>query len=390
MSHETFEQLEELNQSAGSAAIIDKLIETLRSRKEFHKMFDAILLHKKFEMGLSLVRPTSFDDVPADKRQAFEETYIVVAREVGEAYLADGNISQAWVYFRTINEPEKVAQAIEQMDVSPDADEEVSEIIDIALYEGANPVKGLELMLHTHGTCNTITALDQQLPQLSAEDRERASVLLIRQLYNDLCQTVCQEVQQKMALAPPGESLRELISGRDWLFEDGNYHIDVSHLSSVVRFSRSLNGASAELPQAIELAEYGAKLDPQFQYPADPPFDDFYQAHIHFFQALGGQNRNEALAYFREKLDQASDESDKQMIAYVLVDLLIRTEQIAEALELAEQCLKDVQDPNAFSFAELCQQAGRMDTLQKVSREKGDLVTFAAALIQQNAETVSE
>ncbi len=390
MSPETFEQLEKLHQSEGAEATISKLIETLRSQKEYHKLFDAILLRKKFEMGVPLVRPTSFDDVPEDKREEFEETYIGAAREVGEAYLANGNIGQAWIYFRTIHEPQKVAEAIEQINARPDADEETEEIINIALYEGANPVKGLELMLRTHGTCNTITALDQQFPQLSSEDRKRAAGLLVRDLYNDLCQTVRHEVEQRMALIPPGDSLRDLIAGRDWLFEDGNYHIDVSHLSSVVRFARSLDPSSPEMSQAIELAEYGSKLDQQFQYPGDPPFDDFYQAHMHLFKALAGQDPDEALAYFREKLDQAPDEPDKQLIAYVLVDLLIRIEQTAEALELAAQYLKDVQDPNAFSFADLCQQTGRMDTLQEVAREKGDLVAYVAALIQQNAEAVSE
>ena len=66
----------------------------------------------------------------------------------------------------------------------------------------------------------------------------------------------------------------EAITGRDWLFDDGNYHIDVSHLAAVVRFARFLPPESAGLPVVLELCEYGKRLSPQFQFPADPPFDD--------------------------------------------------------------------------------------------------------------------
>ena len=68
--------------------------------------------------------------------------------------------------------------------------EETEELLNIALYEGANPVKGLEIMLKTHGTCNTVTALDQTIQQLSPEDRARAADLLVSVLYDDLKHTL--------------------------------------------------------------------------------------------------------------------------------------------------------------------------------------------------------
>ncbi len=390
MSTEAFTQLDELKQSQGPAATIDKLIENLREQKNYHKLFDAQLLKTKFDMGLPLARPTSFDDVPDDKRDEFEQHYIDAARTVGESFLANGDISQAWVYYRTIREPEPVKQAIDEMSARLEPDEQTEEIINIALYEGANPVKGLEIMLKTHGTCNTITALDQQLPQLDPADRHKSAALLVRELYGDLTQTLRHEVEQRLALAPPVDSIRELIAGREWLFEEGNYHIDVSHLNSVVRFARSLDSASPEIKQAIELCEYGTRLESQFQYPGDPPFEDFYPAHRHFFRALAGDGADDALAYFREKLDQAPDEPDKQLIAYVLVDLLVRSERMDDAIDLAEQHLTEVEEASGFSFANLCQQAGRLDTLQKVAKKKGDLVGYAAAILQDATQAVSE
>lgn len=388
MNEQAFAQLEELHQSEGAAAAIDRLIETLRDGKQYHRLFDALLLKKKFELGIPVSQPTSFDDVPEQNQEEFKQCYVEAAREIGELLLSEQNIPEAWVYFRTLGEPEKVANALNEVDARREANEETEQLIQIALYEGANPVKGLEIMLRTHGTCNTITALDQQIQQLNSADRLKAAGLLVRELYDDLSQTLQSEVEQKLAMAPPGNSIRELMAGRDWLFEDGNYHIDVSHLSSVVRFARSFDPSSPELLKAIELAEYGSHLAEQFQYPGDPPFEDCYPAHIQFFKVLGDVDRDGGLAYFREKLDAAADPEDKQLIAYVLVDLLVRIERLDEALPLAEQYLQNV-DQADFSFAQLCRQAGRLDTLRKVARENGDLVGYTAALVQENAGAVS-
>ncbi len=382
MNNTLFAELDELKQSDGPEAAIERLIATLREREDFHKLFDALCLKKKFELGLPLARPTSFDEVPDDRRGEFEDGYVAAARETGELLLSADNIPEAWVYLRTIHEPEKVAEAIEAVDVRREADEQTEQLINIALYEGANPVKGLEMMLRTHGTCNTVTALDQQILNMQPADRRRAAALLVNELYTDLSHTLRHEVEQKMASVPPELSLRELMFGRDWIFAEDNYHIDVSHLNAVVRFSRHLTDADPELLKVIELAEYGSKLSPQFQYEADPPFDDFYPAHVQFFKALADEDRDDALAYFREKLAGESDEEAKPMLAYVLVDLLVRIERIDAALELAKEHLKDVEDPAGFSFAALCQQAGRMDLLQTVAREKGDLVSYTAALLQ--------
>ena len=382
MSDTAFAEITELQQSGGADAVIDKLIATLTEQKDYHRLFDAQLLKKKHSMGLPLARPTSFDDVPEDQRDDFEKAYIDSARDIGQMFLADDNITQAYMYFRTIRELDPIKEAINKVNVRREPDEATEEILNIALYEGVNPVKGLEMMLHSHGTCNTVTAMDQQLAQLEDADRTEAAAILVKHLYDDLKQSLKFDVEQRMTLMTPADSIRELIAGRDWLFEDGNYHIDVSHLSSVVRFARSLPGDHEALPMAMELAEYGSNLSEQFQYPGEPPFDEFYPGHLNFFKALKGVNTDEAIAFFHEKLEQEPDEPDKQLIAYVICDLLIRSEKLDAAVELATQYLKDVEDPNGFSYAQLCQDAGKLDSLKQAAEEKGDLVTFTAALIQ--------
>jgi hypothetical protein len=384
MSQTLIEQLDELNTDGGPQAVIERLIAALREDKQYHRLFDALLLKKKYELHLPLVQPTSFDDVPEERRQEFEQCYIAAAREVGGLFLRDERIGDAWVYFRTIREPAPVAAAIDAADIRDGANAETEQLIQIGLYEGANPVKGLEILLRTHGTCNTVTALDQHMPQLSPADRRRAAALLVREVYRDLKHTLQHEVQNKLAMTPPSETIRELIAGRDWLFSEGNYHIDVSHLHAVVRFARALDGESPELPLALQLAEYGSRLAAQFQYPGDPPFDDFYPAHVQFFRALLGERVDEAIAYFREKLATEPDEDDKPMIAYVLVDLLTRIGRLADAVPIAEKYLRQVEQAE-FSFARLCHQAGALDTLREVARGNDDAVTYTAALLDTSA-----
>lgn len=382
MSDEMFSQLDDACRAGGASATLDALIETLSAQKQYHLLFDARLLQAKHGMGVASTRPTSFEDVPQERREEFEQSYISAARNVGDLLLADGQLTEAWIYFRTIGEPDKVTAALEALDAPREFNDQTEALINVALHEGANPVKGLEIMLRTHGTCNTITALEQQMTELSLENRKRAAALLTRELYRDLSQSLQHCVEQRMAMTPPGSTVRELIAGRDWLFEDGNYHVDVSHLNAVVRFARSLDESCPELKQAIELAEYGSHLDEPLQYGTEPPFDEYYRASIQYLRALAGEDVDAALAYFRGRLEGDLEPQDKQMVAYVLTDLLMRLQRHGEAVDVAEPYLSDAEDANGFSFSDLCRQAGRIETLQSVSKRRGDIVRYAAALIQ--------
>lgn len=380
-----FDQLTEQASSQGPLATLESLIQQMRREKNFHRVFDALMLKKKFELGLPLLRPTSLSDVPQDQRETFERAYIEAAREVGQGLIENGQLNDAWLYFRTIQEKAPIAAAIENMSL-PDDYEKAQELINIALYEGAHPLKGLQFLLKTNGTCNTITTLDQVMPQLSGEERQQAAALMVRHLYDELIQNVQADVQRRMPFAPPANSLRELILGRDWLFQEGNYHIDVSHLNSVVRFSRFLPPGVPELKLALQLAEYGARLDQQLQYAGEMPFDEFYPAHQHFFEILLGEKVDEGVAYFQQKLDQDPDEQDQQMIAYVLVDVLVRSGRAEQALNVAEKHLRFL-DEQSFSFAELCVQVGRPEAWREAAKEKGDLVGFTAALLSAKSKS---
>jgi hypothetical protein len=255
------------------------------------------------------------------------------------------------------------------------------EVVEIALFQGLSPVKGLSMYLSSHGTCSTITAFDQVSMQLPVDARRKCAEVLVRKLYADVRENVQHDVSRRQPMNPPGQNLRELIGGREWLFADDSYHIDVSHLNSVVRFARFLDVGSPELQEALQLAQYGSRLAQQYQYAGNPPFDDFYPAHIQFFKALLGDDREQALAYFRSRIGDDVAETDNQMAAYVLVDLLQRLGRRDEALELACKYLAESADEFGLSLPELCAESGRLDLLLALSRKKDDIVNFAAALI---------
>ena len=311
------------------------------------------------------------------------------AREAGQSLLAVGDPIRAWSYFHAIGEPEPVREAFEKLPIRPaehpEADyERDQQLANIALYEGANPKKGVEMLLASVGTCSTITSLDQAQQSLSAKDRADTAEVMVRALHADLKRSLTADIEQRTPLLRPANTITELLAGRDEIFAGGNYHIDVSHLSSVVRFARALEPPNECIGLAIELCEYGRRLEPSLQYGGEPPFDTFYPAHLHFFAALQAKGTEDespidkAEAYFRKKLADEPDVPDQQLIAYVLTDLLVRCGRADSALDLAAEYLASSGPETGFSFAELCQSTGRLDRLEQYATESGDILGYLA------------
>jgi hypothetical protein len=383
MSDSPFDELAGLKSSGGATAALDCLAATLLEQHDYHKLFDARMLRRKFELGLPLSRPSSLQDVPEDQRKVVEEAYVEAAREAGELFLKQGDIPAAWMYLQVIREPQSVAAAIEAIPETDEYSPQREQIVQIALYQGVNPEAGLKMMLRSHGTCSSITSLDQVLHSLAPEQREACAKIMVQNLYRDLRGSVLRNVQQRVPTIEPDATLRQLLGGREWLFEGGGYHIDVSHLSSVVRFARNINPPADELDLAIQLCEYGQRLDSRLQYGSEAPFDDYYPAHIAFFKALLNKDRDASLQFFRDKVAAAPDEQSKALPAFVLVDLLIRCGLEDEAVTIAAEHLAHLNDDASFSFAERCAKTGRLDLLRRVAAERNDLVGFTAALLQE-------
>lgn len=376
-------RIETLKQNAPDGSSPDNLLEalqqTLAAEKDFHRLFDAKLIAVRHRLGIPLAPPTSLENVPPEHEQEFRQHYVDAAREVGNLFLQNDQLADAWAYFRTIGEPEPVRQAIEKVHVPREPDEAFDEVMNLALYEGAHIARGLEFLLKTHGTCNTVTAFSQLQQQMTPAERRTAAAMMVRTIYNDLQATVRRDVESRMPVVAPTASLSELIEGRDWLFAEGNYHIDVSHLHSTVGFARSLEQNDPELPLAIELCDYGSKLAPQLQYPADVPFDEYYTANRHFLRATSGQNVDEALQYFLQRLKNEPDEPDQQLIAFVLLDLAERVGRTMDVMDDLLPFVSRMEDPNGFSFTQMCLQKGLTDQLQQAATANDDVLAFTVA-----------
>lgn len=381
-----FAELAQLHSGGHAGRVVDRLIEILRDSGNYHQLFDASLLRKKLELGIDPRDPSGFDDVPDSKRAEFEEYYVDAARKVGQLLLDSGNYSAAWVYFRTIREPGPVTKALEAYQPDPEGSPS-DEILELALYQGLAPAKGIELMLAYHGTCPSITALDQSFRQLTSDQRRACAAVMVRRLYKDLRGSVGYDIERKTGSLPPeSATLGELVRQHPELFENGNYHIDVSHLNAVVRFARALSPGDVELDQARQLAIYGEQLASPYQYAGEPPFDEFYTASRHYFSVLMDDGREKNLDYFRERLaaEPAESESEtrRQLIALALVELLTKIGLVSEAAEIGVKYLAAVQDQIGISLGELCLQASRPDLLADLARNREDLVAYTLALLR--------
>jgi hypothetical protein len=372
--------------SSGPQAAVEQLIEYLDVTGDYRSLLDALLLKARRELGLPLIQVGGLSSLPEPGRSQFEERYVEAIRLVGSRFLVAGEIATAWPYFRAIAEPERVASTLESYRPHEDA-EKLGQVIDVAFYQGANPRRGFELILDHYGTCSAITALEQ-LPPGDPAVQVACIERLIRHLHGQLLANIRADILQRGESAP-GEtaSIAELIQGRDWLFADEAYHTDISHLSATVRYSILVSDPNV-LRLALDLAEYGRRLSPRLQFEGASPFERTFDDHRLFLRALLGMEPEAAIAHFRNKLErELGGDLDSSLPAQVLVNLLVRTGRLEQAIDLAEERLAHLPESalTCPGLAELCQRGGRIDRLASIARHQANLVNFLAALIQHPA-----
>lgn len=363
--------------------VLDALESALLAQKDYHRLFDALLIRARVSLHLPVTKPTSLADVPADAEQAFRSAYMTAARKVGQHFLDDGRLADAWAYFRTIGEPEAVRRAIEAVEIPTEPDAAFDEVLNLALYEGAHVVRGIEFLLKTHGTCNTITAMSQLMPQMTQDERRRAAAIMVKHLYTDLRYSLARDVSSRGETVTDETSIAEMLSRSISVFEGGNYHIDVSHLHATVGFARHLRQGDPELELARELAMYGGNLSSPLRYPADVPFDDYYTASLHFLNALSGHDVDQAFSYFVDRLRNEPDAPDQRLIAFVLIDLGQRIGRLEQALEIGGEHLSRLEDPSGFSFSTCCVESGRTDLLEQNARRNDDVLGLVTSLLSK-------
>src|SRR5207248_5084603 len=133
-------------------------------------------------------------------------------------------------------EREPVHDALDRL--TPAADEEAYPLVEIALHHGVHPRKGFDLVLDRQGVCSAITLLGNFEAALAPDVGAYCIGRLVRALHDQLLERLRHDVGEREGKEPPAATgLAELMAGRDWLFGDDFYHIDTSHLASVVQFS---------------------------------------------------------------------------------------------------------------------------------------------------------
>ncbi|HZV07706.1 MAG TPA: hypothetical protein VE999_21645 [Gemmataceae bacterium] len=378
-----FDELERTLVAEGPEAAARCLCDRLRGNKDYASLFYALLVQKRQQLGVSPIPTGPAADLPETTHDEYEEAIRQAGRLVGELYLQEDLLPQAWLYFRMLNEPEPVRRVLDAYE--PKEDEDMQSLVQIAFYEGVHPRKGFDWILQRFGLCNAITTLSSQELPHTPEVRQYCFQALVRALYAELRERLTAEIERHEGSSPAEKSIRQLIAGRDWLFGDDSYHIDLSHLSSVVQMSMHLTPCP-ELEMARELCDYGQRLSGRFVSPGDPPFEDQYRAIGIYLAILAGDNVEEGLDYFRQQAEQADPETVGTYPAQVLVNLLLRLERPTEALAVARKYLAtaDNRQLSCPSIVELCQKVGDYRTLAEVAREQGDLVHFLAGLLAQS------
>jgi hypothetical protein len=388
MESQVLDQLQQKLEGQGPAAAIEQLCGELKARKEYAALFYTLLMKKRHELGVAPIATGSNLDLPASTHEAFEEGIREAARTVGRLWLDAGDIPQAWAYYRMLGETAPVVEALEAVQLGDDQD--VQPLIDIAFHQGVLPKKGFDWILKRYGICSSITTLSAGELPFPADVRQHCIKQLIRALHAELIERLKAEIQRQQNFAPSGKTVPELIEGRDWLFAEDFYHIDLSHLNSVVQMSIQLDPCD-EMKLARELCAYGRRLSPRFQYQSDPPFENPYVDYDVYLSILQGENVEQGLAHFRKKADEADPEEIGSYPAQVLVNLLLRLGRGKDALAVSRKHLARLGEARLScpSFVELCQQTGAWETLAEAAREQGNPVNYVAALIAAKSATKS-
>jgi hypothetical protein len=379
----SFDSIQEVFKTRGARAGLDALLENLKVDGTPHARFRALLLQKRFELGLPLINPGDLGNFPDHTRKAYEDYVEEICRETGMTYLNDGKIIEAWRYFRTVGDRAPIRAALEKLDPQQTTDE----VLRIALDEGVHPKRGFELVLKRDGLCRTITLFDSA----SAVDlsvKRHAAGIMSQQLYTELVIGVSKQIFDRFGEIPPEMDLVDLIRHRPWLFENANTHADPTHISAVSRYGL-LCETQPEQIMTLSINEYGKLLDKRFGAATDAPFEDGFLDHVKYVRALLGENVDDAVDHFTAKL-AGYDTSADPVAAEWIISLVFRVGQKKKALELWQKHLSHTPPdlPGAYlpSFYDLCTNANEFGLLGETARGQGDVSAWAGAWLLASVE----
>ena len=404
-----FSQLAATADAAGAAAMFDTLAASLKARGRWHALFDLRLLQARIALGLpatgELRGEGAQGDISSADRDQLDERSLAACREVGWPLLEAGQVAAAWMYLRAAAAPAEVAEKLESLahGITASADNlhtiddeetaaRLQEIVHVALWEGLDPALGIDLVIRTQGTCNSITAYEQAVSRLPARRQAPAAGVLVHHLHREVAGALAADLTQRGAAVTAADtSVSSIIPLLDLLREvggedDGSVHIDVSHLQSVLRIARVCTDPDV-IREAWELACYACRLPAEVVYPGEPPFENVGDSSRMFFGAQLGHDVDRSIGFFRRTAARARLEESGTLPADTLVLLLTRLGRPSEALHAALERPAEGPMPSTMlasgmlpSLVELAAAADSWDALLTACRERGDEITFAATL----------
>lgn len=385
LQHPMFDELASL--ADDPERLLTRAAQLLAASGDLHRLFDLRLLQERRQLGLALDRQTPIDEIDESLRSRLEAGYLAACREVGELLLDAGRLREAWMYLRPAGEKQAMRQRLAR--VTPD-DVGADELIELALYEGIDPERGYAWLLGRQGTCSAITTLDGLQDQLSVTELHACAAVLVRHVYNELHGNLRGHLHRIAGAPTPDGSVLELIDRHPELQSGGDYHLDVSHLASAMRYARLLT-EPALVAKALEMAEYGSRLPAELQYADDPPFEDLYPSHRLLFQATLGREVDAALAHFAPKTKSESDDPQTTAAIETYLVLLARTGRADEALEAFEEFVPVERElsRHAPTLLELAEKSGQWERHAAICRARNDMLGFAAGLLARTANVAS-
>ncbi len=378
-----FAEIDQLLQMDSIPAVLEFMVQQFLADREFHRVFEVRKMQTRHTLGLPIYYTDRPPSTTPEQNRTLEQAVLAACREVGQLLVLSGQIQTAWYYLQPLDDSKFVRDLLANAPVTP---ENSQEFLEVALYQGAYPELGYQMVLDRSGTCNAITTFESIQGYLSLADRTMLATLLVQHLDRELRQNISRTLTNSntaaaefdvQAALPPGSlsSVAEFLKNSEEVILASMPHLDATHLASVVKIGRWTD--QAELWQClIEFCDYGALMPESLQYPSDPPFTETYRDHRLYFQTLLTREPELASELFAEKFTAANSPAEQRAVAAAWAELLYRIDRPTTAIEIL---LKIAPAGDANLSADLLNLASLTPThpgLANYFRQQDDLLSY--------------
>ena len=352
-----------------------------RESKDFHRVFEVLKMHARWELGLPLLPPRG-EKLPQTTQAALEEALVGVCREVGELCFAAGKVADGWAFLQPVGDEEMARRLLCETVVTP---ENAATLIDVGFYQAVAPTHAYPILIRELGTCDAITAYDSMAMQFDPQTIPELASQLLTHFHAELMSNVVAGVIAAGHSVDDEASLGDLLSQHAWLVVEGGHHLDASHLASVVRIARQTDEES-DHRMALDLCRYGQRLPADYQFESNPPFAELYVDHQKFFEVLIGDDYPRDIAHFEKKIEALRGDYHEPLAIEVFMDLQIRSGHRDDAVKtMTEQMWRFFENGEVPSTVfEVAQTREQHRALAEKFRSENDFAGYAMAKLCEN------